>query len=71
MSMWSGSQYQGETKEGWYHGKGQYTYANGVVYEGEFVKGEFHGDGTLIYPNVNVRSVREENIRRSGRTAKC
>mgnify|MGYP002365213297 FL=1 len=52
MSMWSGSHYQGETKEGWYHGKGRYAYANGEVYEGDFVKGEFHGDGTLIYPNV-------------------
>jgi hypothetical protein len=51
MSKWADSKYEGETLDGWNHGKGKYTYANGVIYEGEFFKGEFHGEGTLIYPN--------------------
>eukprot|EP00331_Platyophrya_macrostoma_P020155 CAMPEP_0176464638 /NCGR_PEP_ID=MMETSP0127-20121128/36675_1 /TAXON_ID=938130 /ORGANISM="Platyophrya macrostoma, Strain WH" /LENGTH=211 /DNA_ID=CAMNT_0017857171 /DNA_START=14 /DNA_END=649 /DNA_ORIENTATION=- len=51
MSDWSNSGYQGEVTENWYHGKGTFTFPNGVIYEGEFWKGEFHGEGTLIYPN--------------------
>ena len=59
MSEWSGSSYDGEMKDGWliiicnlrYHGKGKFTYPNGVIYEGDFWKGEFHGNGVLIYPN--------------------
>ncbi|KRX05768.1 hypothetical protein PPERSA_09908 [Pseudocohnilembus persalinus] len=51
MSLYSGSQYEGEYLEGWYHGQGTYTYPNGVVYKGQFFKGQFHGEGTLIYPN--------------------
>ena len=35
--------YEGEMKEGWYDGKGKFTYDNGVIYEGEFSKGRFHG----------------------------
>ena len=34
-----GSKYEGEMKDGWYHGNGKFIYPNGVVYEGEFVKG--------------------------------
>ena len=48
---WSGSRYEGEYLEGWFHGKGKYCYPNGVIYEGDFFKGEFHGEGVLIYPN--------------------
>ena len=51
MSEWSGSHYEGETLDGWYHGKGKFTYPNGVIYEGDFFKGEFHGQGVLKYPN--------------------
>ena len=40
--------YEGDMKEGWFHGKGKFTYDNGVIYEGEFSKGRFHGKGTLI-----------------------
>ena len=50
MSEWSGSNYEGETLDGWYHGHGKFTYPNGVIYEGQFYKGEFHGDGVLKYP---------------------
>ena len=51
MSDWSGSKYKGDDKKKWYHGKGKFTFPNGVIYDGEFNKGEFHGEGTLIYPN--------------------
>ena len=50
-SHYSGSIYEGDTKDGWYHGKGVFTYPNGVQYEGNFFKGQFHGEGTLKYPN--------------------
>ncbi len=51
MIEWSGSNYEGEYKDGWYHGKGKYSFPNKVIYEGEFFKGQFHGEGVLIYPN--------------------
>ncbi len=51
MSIYSNSTYIGETRDGWYHGKGEYTYASGVKYKGNFHKGQFHGEGTLIYQN--------------------
>lgn len=51
MSVYSGSTYVGETRDGWYHGKGEYTYPSGVKYKGNFHKGQFHGEGTLIYQN--------------------
>ena len=50
-NTWSNSKYEGETKDGWYHGKGKFTFPNGVIYEGEFFKGQFHGEGTLTYPD--------------------
>ena len=45
------TKYEGPTENGWYQGKGKFTFPSGVIYEGEFDKGEFHGKGTLIYPN--------------------
>ncbi len=39
MSNWLGDKYEGEHKEGWYHGYGKLHMEDGVVYEGEFVKG--------------------------------
>ena len=51
MSDWSKSSHEGEYKEDWYHGQGEFKYPNGVIYKGGFFKGEFHGEGTLIYPN--------------------
>jgi hypothetical protein len=35
--------YEGEYKDGWYHGYGKLKMDNDVVYEGQFVKGHFHG----------------------------
>jgi len=52
MSNWLGDKYEGEYKDGWYHGYGKLHMDNNIVYEGQFVKGQFHGEGKLIYPNV-------------------
>lgn len=51
MSFYSGSTYQGDTLEGWYHGSGTFTYPSGIKYVGSFHKGQFHGEGTLVYQN--------------------
>lgn len=51
MNLSDKSKYKGEYLHNWYHGKGTYTFENGVVYDGEFFKGEFHGEGTMHYPN--------------------
>lgn len=60
MSNWSKSNYEGPIENGWYQGKGKFTFPDGTVYDGEFDKGEFHGNGTLIYPNgvaINVGKI--------------
>jgi hypothetical protein len=49
---WIGDKYEGEYKEGWYHGQGKLLMDEGVIYEGNFAKGHFHGEGKLLYPNV-------------------
>jgi hypothetical protein len=61
MSEWTGSKYEGDMLDGWYHGKGKYYYPDGVIYEGEFFKGEFHGFGTLIYPSGGKYKAKWEN----------
>ena len=50
MNISDKSRYQGEFLHNWFHGKGKYTFDNGVIYEGDFYKGEFHGDGIMQYP---------------------
>jgi|JI6StandDraft_1071083.scaffolds.fasta_scaffold221305_2 hypothetical protein len=70
MTTWLNDQYEGEYKEGWFHGYGKLKMDNGVVYEGQFVKGHFHGDGKLIYPNVNHPALRAASTRRIGKKAK-
>eukprot|EP00340_Litonotus_pictus_P000496 CAMPEP_0170516876 /NCGR_PEP_ID=MMETSP0209-20121228/3005_1 /TAXON_ID=665100 ORGANISM="Litonotus pictus, Strain P1" /NCGR_SAMPLE_ID=MMETSP0209 /ASSEMBLY_ACC=CAM_ASM_000301 /LENGTH=210 /DNA_ID=CAMNT_0010801949 /DNA_START=7 /DNA_END=639 /DNA_ORIENTATION=+ len=51
MNLSKISKYEGDYLANWYHGKGKYTFDNGVIYEGEFYKGEFHGEGIMSYPN--------------------
>ena len=70
MTTWLGDKYEGDYKDGWYHGVGRLQMDNGVVYEGEFVKGHFHGEGKLVYPNVRVWRGREVSTRRGGKRAK-
>jgi len=32
MSEWSDSTYEGEYKDGWYHGKGKFTYPSNLLF---------------------------------------
>ncbi len=41
--------YEGETKNGKFHGKGTLTFEDGIKYEGEFKDGLIHGKGTYTY----------------------
>ena len=41
--------YQGEWKNGSYHGQGIYTWTSGTQYVGEFKGGLMHGQGTMTY----------------------
>lgn len=47
-----GSKYEGEFKDGMYHGVGVFT-SDGSRYEGEFKDNHFNGRGTLTHPNGN------------------
>ena len=40
--------YNGEYKDGLYHGQGTYTHSNGDIYEGDWKEGKRHGHGTYI-----------------------
>ena len=42
-----GGKYEGEYKDGKYHGQGTYTWSDGTKYVGEWKDGVFHGQGTL------------------------
>ena len=43
----AGGTYEGEWKDGEWHGMGAFSAANGDVYLGDFVRGKFHGRGLL------------------------
>ena len=49
--------YEGEYKDGNFHGRGTRTYASGNVYEGEFKDGQRHGRGTFKWSNGDVYAV--------------
>ena len=50
--------YQGELKNGLYHGVGtQYVSTGAMLYQGSFLQGLYHGRGTLYYPSGRVRFV--------------
>lgn len=46
MNSETAGTYEGETKDGRYHGRGIYR-AQSCHYEGNFFNGKFHGEGTL------------------------
>lgn len=46
-----GGVYQGETKNGLFHGHGTLKYSNGSYYEGLFKSGKFHGRGIRQFSN--------------------
>ena len=41
-----GGKYEGDWRNGKYHGQGTLTYPEGDEYVGEFKDGEYHGQGT-------------------------
>jgi hypothetical protein len=46
---YDGSKYEGELKDGKYHGQGALTFRDGRKYTGEFKKNKFDGQGTMNY----------------------
>ena len=53
MSIWSKSKYEGEYKNGWFHGEGVFEYPTGVKYKGQFEKGQFHGEGNIFTVKID------------------
>lgn len=54
-TFWSGAYYEGNFKNGKYHGKGiWYNPGNGYYYEGDWVNGKSHGQGIARMPNGEV-----------------
>lgn len=47
----SGSEYNGEFKNGLFDGKGVLTFYDGAVYDGEWLNGKRHGYGKINHPN--------------------
>ncbi len=46
---WSdGDRYEGEWKEGKFHGKGKYFYSNGATFSGTYLQGKKHGEGIFV-----------------------
>jgi len=64
VGLYYGKKYVGEFKDGKEHGKGTYTYPDGVKYEGEWKDGKEHGHGTLTTPDgfTDVPVWKDESI---------
>ena len=50
----NGNKYEGELKNGKFHGQGKYTFSNGNIYEGEFNNGKWEGQGKYSFSNGNI-----------------
>ena len=50
----NGDVYEGEYKDGKYHGQGKYTSSKGWVYEGQFTDGQITGKGKITYATGTV-----------------
>ena len=44
---WKGDVYEGEFREGQFHGQGMYKFSDGRKYVGEWVDGKMHGQGRI------------------------
>ena len=64
-----GTQYQGMTLSGKFHGRGIYTYPNGDVYAGEFRFGKIQGEGQFTFKNGDkyIGSVYENTMHGKGK----
>ena len=47
----NGEKYEGDWKNGKYHGHGTYSWSNGNKYVGEWKGGNLNGQGTYTYPD--------------------
>ena len=50
----NGDVYEGEYKDGKFHGQGKYTSSKGWVYEGQFTDGQMTGKGKITYASGTV-----------------
>ena len=53
---YTGSSFEGSTKNEKMEGEGTYTFPSGTKYVGSFKDGTFHGQGTLHFKNGNMLS---------------
>ncbi len=52
-----GTSYEGEWKNGVFHGQGTLSFANGSKLVGEFVDGSIHGIGQTICPDGHITEI--------------
>ncbi|KAL5013015.1 hypothetical protein ScPMuIL_011566 [Solemya velum] len=58
---YTGSQYDGDYRNGRMEGKGTYNFPTETKYEGDMKDGMFHGKGTLFFPNGSKYEATWEN----------
>jgi len=51
IKMGNGNNYEGDILNGKPHGKGKWTFPDGIIYEGNFQDGLCQGEGKMTYPN--------------------
>ena len=56
-----GASYEGEWRDGVFHGQGTMTFSNGATLSGEFKDGEPHGTMTMTSPDGNAQTVEYEH----------
>ena len=52
----SGESYEGDRKNGIYHGRGTCVFPNGDKYEGDWMEGKMHGNGTYLVSSADAQS---------------
>ena len=63
----NGYKYEGELKDGKFHGKGELIFVNGYKYEGDFEYGKFHGLGKYTYKNGDTYEGEFKDGKRHGK----